>query len=274
VYAALRFTIWGRVWTLRASEGCREIGGGDRAGYEGGEEVNMRGLSAEEQIIELRTALLWIHSRVLLLTTALDGLGKTIAEEAGRVSSAAGTAGGADSTRRESSSFQENVLLYAQRRAARRTLTQAVRAGALIPQDALGFTVEGYPPSDEGIDVLALRARAPQSGDESETEDPELDTPGAEVPTLAPMRTSPDCSAGPENLAASRQSGAVLGAGQGPTVPTSAISDVRAASVRNPRVAASPRAARHRRRVRHVFREPTVGAGSGPSLEHGSATSA
>jgi hypothetical protein len=119
------------------------------------EEVNMRGLSAEEQIIELRTALLRIHSRVLLLTTALDGLGETIAEEAGRGSSAAGTEGGGEPARRESSSFQENVLLYAQRRAARRTLTQAVRAGALIPQDALGFTVEGYPSSDEGIDVLA-----------------------------------------------------------------------------------------------------------------------
>jgi hypothetical protein len=208
------------------------------------EEVNMRGLSAEEQIIELRTALLRIHSRVLLLTTALDGLGETIAEEAGRGSSAAGTEGGGEPARRESSSFQENVLLYAQRRAARRTLTQAVRAGALIPQDALGFTVEGYPSSDEGIDVLALRARrAPQSDDESETEDPEVDTPAAEVPTLAPMRT---------DLAGSRQSGGVLGAGRGPTVPTSAISDVRAASARNPRVAASPRAARHRRRVRHV----------------------
>jgi hypothetical protein len=105
----------------------------------------MRGLSAEEQIIELRTALLRIHNQ---------------------------------------------VLLYAQRRAARRTLTQAVRAGALIPRDALGFIVEGYPSSDEDTNILSLRPRVPESNDESETETLAIGPPAPEVPTIAPTRTT------------------------------------------------------------------------------------
>eukprot|EP00978_Attheya_sp_CCMP212_P042403 scaffold257881_cov28-Attheya_sp.AAC.1 len=186
----------------------------------------MRGLTAEEQIIELRTALLWIHSRVLLLTTALDNLGETIHDDGAPSSSSTSTAAPGDSTRRE-----------APRRAARRTLTQAIRAGALIPRDALGFTVEGYPSSDEDLDILSLRPRAPESDDESETETPEgIGPPAPEVPVVAPARTTTVSSA-PPNSRGPRQPVPVRAAREAttaPTVPTSAASDITAASARNP----------------------------------------
>ena len=202
----------------------------------------MRGLRAEEQIIALRTDLLRIHSRVLRLTTALENLSDTINDDdAAPSSSTTSTAARADSTRREGANFQQNVLLDAQRRVARRTLTQAVRAGALIPRNALDFIVEGYSSSDEDLDIFSLR-RAPESGDESE------------VPTVAPTRTTTAVNT-PANLRTSPQPRPVRAAWQAtaaPTVPTSAVSDFTAASVRNPRCAASPRAAPQQRKKRQV----------------------
>ena len=215
----------------------------------------MRGLTAEEQIIELRTALLRIHSRVLLLTTALDNLEETIQDESAPSSSSTSSTAPGDSTRREGTDFQRNVLLYAQRGAARRTLTRAVRAGALIPRDALGFTVEGYPSSDEDLDILSLRPRAPESDDESETDTQEgIGAPAPEVPVIAPTRTATASSA-PPNSRGPRQPVPVRAAREAttaPTVPTSAASDITAASARNPRWPASPRAARHQRREHHI----------------------
>jgi hypothetical protein len=153
------------------------------------------------------------------------------------------TAAPVDSTRRESANLQQNVLLYAQRRAARRTLTQAVRGGALIPRDAIGFIVEEYPSSGKDLDILSLRPRVPESDEESETETLAIGPHAPEVPTVAPTRTTTAVSA-PANLRTPHQPGPVRAAQQAtaaPTVPTSAVtSDITAASVRNPRWAASP----------------------------------
>eukprot|EP00978_Attheya_sp_CCMP212_P020819 scaffold60127_cov55-Attheya_sp.AAC.3 len=110
----------------------------------------------EDRLIELRTALLRVNCRVLQLTSAVNNLADALnADDEPR--SATTTSTPVDTTQAERArNFQHNTVIYAQRRAARRALTQAIRAGALIPRDALGFTIEQYPSSDEDRDILKL----------------------------------------------------------------------------------------------------------------------
>eukprot|EP00978_Attheya_sp_CCMP212_P040608 scaffold223652_cov53-Attheya_sp.AAC.1 len=86
-------------------------------------------MTPDEQIIELKTALLRIHSQVLRFTVALDRLADTIRTDAAPVAATATAATGHTTHAENSTNFQQNVLIYAQRRAARRTLTAAVHAG-------------------------------------------------------------------------------------------------------------------------------------------------
>eukprot|EP00978_Attheya_sp_CCMP212_P040241 scaffold217556_cov28-Attheya_sp.AAC.1 len=90
-------------------------------------------MTPDEKIIELKTALLRIHSQVLRFTVALDRLADTICTDAAPVAATATAATGHTTHAENSTNFQQNVQIYAQRRAARRTLTAAVHAGALIP---------------------------------------------------------------------------------------------------------------------------------------------
>eukprot|EP00978_Attheya_sp_CCMP212_P027079 scaffold90284_cov45-Attheya_sp.AAC.3 len=142
-------------------------------------------LTPEEQIIELKTALLRIHSRVLRFTVALERLAYTIRADAAPVAATAMSTAGHTTHTENTNNFQQNVLIYDQRRAARRTITAAVHAGALIPgpRDAES--------SNENIDILNLRPLPPvEYSDDSEPETPVPDTglpPGA--PTSA--TTSP-----------------------------------------------------------------------------------
>eukprot|EP00978_Attheya_sp_CCMP212_P030738 scaffold114199_cov42-Attheya_sp.AAC.1 len=142
-------------------------------------------MTPEEQIIELKTALLCIHSQVVRFTVALDRLADTIRTDAAPVAATATTTAGHTTHAENTNNFQQNVLIYAQRRAARRTLTAAVHAGALIPRDALGFVVEQPESSDENIDILHLRPLSPVDySDDSESETPVQDTglqPGAQT---------------------------------------------------------------------------------------------
>eukprot|EP00978_Attheya_sp_CCMP212_P046684 scaffold404980_cov51-Attheya_sp.AAC.1 len=108
-------------------------------------------MTPEEQIIELKTALLRIHSQVVRFTVALDRLADTIRTDAAPVAATATATTGHTTHTENTNNFQQNVLIYAQRRAARRTLTSAVHAGALIPRDELGFVVEQPESSDEHI---------------------------------------------------------------------------------------------------------------------------
>eukprot|EP00978_Attheya_sp_CCMP212_P027665 scaffold93218_cov51-Attheya_sp.AAC.1 len=94
-------------------------------------------MTPEEQIIELKTTLLRIHSQVLGFTVVLDRLADTIRNNAAPVAATATATTGHTTHAENANNFQQNVLIYAQQRAARRTLTAAVHAGALIPRDAL-----------------------------------------------------------------------------------------------------------------------------------------
>ena len=134
-------------------------------------------MTPEERIIELRTALLRITSQVLQLNAAIDRVSASLRPAADPISSAAASTP-VDTTQSEPQrTFQTGVLLYAQRRAARRALRHAIEAGALIPRDDLGFTLE-QPSSDEDVDILHLRRSPVESDDEPET-------PTPEAPTLA-----------------------------------------------------------------------------------------
>eukprot|EP00978_Attheya_sp_CCMP212_P007011 scaffold16407_cov51-Attheya_sp.AAC.4 len=144
-------------------------------------------MTPEEQRIELKTALLRIHRQVLRFTpVALDRLADTIRTDAAPVAATATSTAGHTTHAENTNNFQHNVLIYAQRRAARRTLTAAVHAGALIPRDALGFVVEQPESSNENIDILHLRPLPPVDySNDSESETPVQDTgslpPGAQT---------------------------------------------------------------------------------------------
>eukprot|EP00978_Attheya_sp_CCMP212_P002141 scaffold4410_cov44-Attheya_sp.AAC.5 len=140
----------------------------------------------EDRLIELRTALLRINCRVLQLTAAVDHLADTLHAD-GEPRSAMTTSTPVDTTQAERArNFQHNTVIYAQRRAARRGLTQAIRAGALIPRDALGFMIEQYPSSDKDRDTLCLRPAPPvDSEEDSETTTPDPETTTPEEPTSA-----------------------------------------------------------------------------------------
>eukprot|EP00978_Attheya_sp_CCMP212_P014764 scaffold37800_cov52-Attheya_sp.AAC.2 len=120
-------------------------------------------MTPEEQIIELKTALLRIHSQVLRFTVALDRLADTIRTDAAPVAAMATATTGHTTHAENTNNFQQNVLIYAQGSAARRTLTAA----------ALGFVVEQPESSDEHIDILHLRPLPPVDySDDSESETP------------------------------------------------------------------------------------------------------
>eukprot|EP00978_Attheya_sp_CCMP212_P001411 scaffold2979_cov51-Attheya_sp.AAC.1 len=138
----------------------------------------------EDRLIELRTALLLrVNCRVLQLTSAVNNLADAL-HAADEPRSATTTSTPVDTTQEERArNFQHNTVIYAQRRAARRALAQAIRAGALIPRDALGFTIEQYPSSDEDQDILCLRLAPPVDNEEdSETTTPEEPTSATTTP--------------------------------------------------------------------------------------------
>ena len=116
-------------------------------------------MTPEEQIIEIKTDLLRIHGRILHLNGALDRLTATIQADAAPSADTATATPGHTTQAENSSTFQRNVLLYAQRRIARRTLQLAVDAGALIPRDALGFVIDQADSGDEESDIFRLRLR-------------------------------------------------------------------------------------------------------------------
>eukprot|EP00978_Attheya_sp_CCMP212_P024888 scaffold78995_cov48-Attheya_sp.AAC.1 len=138
----------------------------------------------EDRLIALRTALLRVNCRVLQLTSAVNNLADALhaADEPRSATTTSTLVTQAERAR----NFQHNTVIYAQRRAARRALTQAIRAGALIPHDALGFTIEQYPSSDEDRDILCLRLAPPVDNEEdSETTTPDPETTTPEEPTSA-----------------------------------------------------------------------------------------
>eukprot|EP00978_Attheya_sp_CCMP212_P030732 scaffold114141_cov37-Attheya_sp.AAC.1 len=171
-------------------------------------------MTPEEQIIELKTALLRIHNQVLRFTVALDILADTIRTDAAPVAATATLTAGHTTHTENTNNFQQNVLIYAQRRAARRTLTAAVHAGALIPRDALGFVVEQPESSDENIDILHLRPLPPAdyNSDDSESKTPVQDTglpPGAQTSatttaTAVPSETTRPILRNPNNPISAR----------------------------------------------------------------------
>jgi hypothetical protein len=181
-------------------------------------------MTPAEQIIELKTALLRIHSQVLRFTVALDRLADTIRIDAAPVAATTTAETGHTTHAENSTNFQQNVLIYAQRRAARRTLTAAVHAGALIPRDALGFIVEQPESDDEQIDILHLRPLPPVDySDDSETE-----TPAQEAGLPPGAQTSATTTAAAVPIA------------------------IRRPILRNPNTPISARAARRNRRQYHI----------------------
>lgn len=158
-------------------------------------------MTPEERIIELRTALLRITSQVLQLNAAIDRVSASLRPAADPISSAAASTP-VDTTQSEPQrTFQTDVLLYAQRRAARRALRHAIEAGALIPRDDLGFTVE-QPSSDEDIDILRLRLAPVESDDESETPTPEAPTSATLPVATATTTTTSDVERAPAPVSA------------------------------------------------------------------------
>jgi hypothetical protein len=147
-------------------------------------------MTPEERITELRTALLRVTSQVLQLSTAIDRVAESL-DTAIAPNAAAATSTSVDTTQQnEAENFQQNILIYAQRRAARRALRNAIHAGALIPRDDLGFTVE-QPSSDDEIDILRLRLapgnldEGSETSDASQNADPLPDAPTAASPRAA-----------------------------------------------------------------------------------------
>jgi hypothetical protein len=118
-------------------------------------------MTPEEQITEIKTDLLRIHGRILRLNGALDRLTATIQADAAPSADTATATPGHTTQAENSSTFQRNVLLYAQRRIARQTLNLAVNAGALIPRNDLGFVIDQADSSDEEIDIFCLRPVPP-----------------------------------------------------------------------------------------------------------------
>jgi hypothetical protein len=118
-------------------------------------------MTPEEQITEIKTDLLRIHGRILRLNGALDRLTATIQADAAPSADTATATPGHTTQAENSSTFQRNVLVYAQRRIARQTLQLAVNAGALIPRNDLGFVIDQADSSDEEIDIFCLRPVPP-----------------------------------------------------------------------------------------------------------------
>jgi hypothetical protein len=102
--------------------------------------------SPADKILNIQRDLLRIQSRVLRVMADVD----TLATELNPDPVPPG------SCRR----FDGDILLYGQRRAARRLLVHAVNAGALLPRDALGFTIEAESSDDEDRDFLTWRCQA------------------------------------------------------------------------------------------------------------------
>eukprot|EP00978_Attheya_sp_CCMP212_P014755 scaffold37761_cov49-Attheya_sp.AAC.4 len=105
--------------------------------------------SPADKILAIQRDLLRIQTRVLRVTDDIE----TLAAELNPTPPAPGSPVG----------FERDILLYNQRRAARRLLVHAVNAGALLPRDALGFTIEAASSDDEDRDTLNWRARAVES---------------------------------------------------------------------------------------------------------------
>jgi hypothetical protein len=118
-------------------------------------------MTPEEQITEIKTDLLRVHGRILRLNGALDRLTATIQADAAPSADTATATPGHTTQEENSSTFQRNVLVYAQRRIARQTLQLAVNAGALIPRNDLGFVIDQADSSDEEIDIFCLRPVPP-----------------------------------------------------------------------------------------------------------------
>eukprot|EP00978_Attheya_sp_CCMP212_P035655 scaffold156437_cov24-Attheya_sp.AAC.1 len=148
----------------------------------------------EDRLIGLITALLRINYCVLQLTAAVDHLADALHADEEPRSATTTSSTPIDTTQAERArNFQHNTVIYAQQRAARRALTQAIRAGALIPRDALGFTIEQYPSSNKDRDILCLRPEPPvdnEDNSETTTPDPETTTPDPPETTTPEEPTS------------------------------------------------------------------------------------
>ena len=100
-----------------------------------------------EQLIEIKTELLRIQRSVLMTMTAIDAL----------------TADLQDTTTvpAEPTTEQERILLYFQRQAARALMEHAASAGALLPDGALGLTIDHDGSSDPGDVTMWSDIEAP-----------------------------------------------------------------------------------------------------------------
>lgn len=106
----------------------------------------------DEKILRIRQDLLRIQSHLFSLMSDVESLAAEIdpAPASAAVPPALGTPN-------PPGSFEHDILLYGQRRAARHLMGFAVNAGALLPRDALGFTIEQDPSDDESPDILSWR---------------------------------------------------------------------------------------------------------------------
>ena len=104
-------------------------------------------LTPVDQLIEIKTELLRIQRSVLVTMTAIDAL----------------TADLQDTTNlpAEPNTEQQRILLYFQRQAARALMEHAASAGALLPDGALGITIDHDGSSDPGDVTMWSDIEAP-----------------------------------------------------------------------------------------------------------------
>jgi hypothetical protein len=103
--------------------------------------------SPVDQLIEIKTDLLRIQRTVLETLTAVDKLTADLQQPTHAPV--------------EPETEEQRILLYFQRQAARALMEHAASAGAFLPEDALGLTIEGGRPTDDNDVTMWSAIEAP-----------------------------------------------------------------------------------------------------------------
>eukprot|EP00978_Attheya_sp_CCMP212_P007517 scaffold17414_cov57-Attheya_sp.AAC.2 len=106
----------------------------------------------DEKILRIQQDLLRIQCNLFRLMTDVESLAADI-----NPAPASATVPPAPGPPNPPGRFERDILIYGQRRAARRLLEFAVNAGGLLPREALGFTIEQDPSEHPRPDILSWR---------------------------------------------------------------------------------------------------------------------
>eukprot|EP00978_Attheya_sp_CCMP212_P017297 scaffold46041_cov57-Attheya_sp.AAC.4 len=111
----------------------------------------------DEKILCIQQDLLRIQSNLFRLMTDVESLAADINRAL-----ASATVPPAPGPPNSPGSFEQDIFIYGQRCAAIRLLEFAVNAGALLPRDALGFTIEQDPSEHPRPDILSWTCSSPR----------------------------------------------------------------------------------------------------------------